>query len=34
MELGLLVSGGGAPTRLADHLDGLVANSVLQTWKP
>lgn len=34
MELGLLITGGEVPKRLADHLDGLVATDVLVPWTP
>lgn len=34
MELGVLVTGGEIPKRLADHLDGLVASAVLEPWSP
>lgn len=34
MELGVLITGGDGPARLADHLDGLVASGVLKLWTP
>lgn len=33
MELGVLISGGDAPKRLAAHLEGLIATEVVVPWK-
>lgn len=33
MELGVLITGGELPTRLADHLDGLIATGVIVPWR-
>jgi len=33
MELGVLITGGEAPTRLAEHFDGLIATEVIVPWK-
>jgi len=33
MELGVLITGGEAPRRLAEHFDGLVATEVIVPWK-
>lgn len=34
MELGVLITGGDAPKRLAEHLDGLITTGVLDPWAP
>jgi cardiolipin synthase A/B len=34
MELGVLITGGETPTRLAEHLDGLITTGVLDPWVP
>jgi phosphatidylserine/phosphatidylglycerophosphate/cardiolipin synthase-like enzyme len=34
IELGVLITGGDGPARLADHLEGLVASGVLTAWTP
>lgn len=34
MELGVLITGGEMPRRLADHFDGLITSGVLESWVP
>lgn len=34
MELGVLITGGDTPKRLAEHLDGLITTGVLNPWAP
>ena len=34
MELGVLITGGDTPKRLAEHLDGLITTGVLDPWVP
>jgi len=34
MELGVLITGGETPKRLAEHLEGLITARVLDTWVP